>query len=291
MSRYIYSIVRCLPDPRTGEFVNVAAVAGDPITGDWSYRQLSNLERVRKFAGHSALQAALSCLLKVGDQIDENRVALLEDQAEPLAEEWLERLHHDHRNVVQFSPPAPLLAEDAEEALGLIFEQLLIDPVASHRPRGVTRHDLRRSLRDAFRQAAVADEYVRAKVQIHVGEKVHSPIDFAIANGRVVQLTQAWSFCLGQVDDVPMKVKAWGYALKELRGGVDSRVVDSIGRVSSIDSNVDLQVLVAPPETSDQAVAFEEAEQVFADVGAEVHVAYEVGQVGARAAELAQLLG
>ena len=39
MGRYVYSLVRCVPDPRTGEFVNVGAIAGDPFTGDWSVRQ------------------------------------------------------------------------------------------------------------------------------------------------------------------------------------------------------------------------------------------------------------
>ncbi|WP_436760424.1 DUF3037 domain-containing protein [Streptosporangium sp. V21-05] len=55
MSRYIYSIVRCLPDPRTGEFVNVGAVAGDPDTGDWAVRRLSNTDRIKKFAPPAAI--------------------------------------------------------------------------------------------------------------------------------------------------------------------------------------------------------------------------------------------
>ena len=50
MSRYLYSIIRCLPDPQTGEFVNVGVIAGDPATGDWAVRRLSNIERIRRFA-------------------------------------------------------------------------------------------------------------------------------------------------------------------------------------------------------------------------------------------------
>jgi hypothetical protein len=72
MSRYIYSIVRCLPDPRTGEFMNVGAIAGDPATGDWAIRQLSNTERVRKFAGDKALKHALNFVYVPGSEIDQN---------------------------------------------------------------------------------------------------------------------------------------------------------------------------------------------------------------------------
>src|SRR5260221_14556979 len=115
MNRYLYSLVRCVPDPRTGEFVNVGAIAGDPVTGDWSVRQIANESRIRKFAGGASLDAAHSFLTRVGLQIDETR-ALMEDDAAVtlLGDSWLQSLHHDHRNVVQLSPPAPMVAEDAE---------------------------------------------------------------------------------------------------------------------------------------------------------------------------------
>lgn len=132
MSRYIYSIVRCLPDPRTGEFMNVGAIAGDPLTGDWAIRQLSNTDRVRKFAGASALGAASDFIFNVGSEIDLNRQAL-DDGSDLLGEDWLARLHHDHRNVVQLSPPAPLIAQSAAQALEVIFNHMIIDRAAESR--------------------------------------------------------------------------------------------------------------------------------------------------------------
>ncbi|MFC3983010.1 DUF3037 domain-containing protein [Streptosporangium jomthongense] len=290
MSRYVYSIVRCLPDPRTGEFVNVGAVAGDPVTGDWTIRQISNLDRARKFAGTAALETAISQLIHLDEEIDRSRTALLEDHGEPLGEEWLLKLHRDHRNVVQFSEPAPLLAHSAEEALAFVFEHLIIDPVSASKHPSVTKRDLHRDLREAFRAALISEEYIRAKVQIHVGARVHTPVDFAIANGRVVQLTQTWSFRLAQVEDVPLQVKAWGYALERLRRGEDARVIDSLGRTSTISPDVDLQVVIAPPETRKQTEAFEESQQVFDTLYAHVHSLDEVQAVTSRAAELAQAL-
>ncbi|WP_066373872.1 DUF3037 domain-containing protein [Herbidospora mongoliensis] len=290
MSRYVYSIVRCLPDPRTGEFVNVGAIAGDPVTGDWSYRQLSNLERARKFAGRPAVEVVLGSLLDLDEQIDRHKEALRQDRGQLIPDNWLDRLHHDHRNVVQFSAPAPILADSAEDALAVIFEHMLIDPVATARQHSVTRYDLQRTMRQAFQRAEIPEDFVRPRVQIYVGEKLHSPVDFAIANGRVVQLSQAWSFRLAQVDEVPLRIKAWGYALQRLRSGDTARVIDSAGRVSEIDQHVDLQVMIAPPETSEQVAAFEEAQQVFRDVDAEVHLPAEVDELGLKAAELARRL-
>ncbi|AQZ60226.1 unnamed protein product [[Actinomadura] parvosata subsp. kistnae] len=290
MSRYIYSIVRCLPDPRTGEFVNIGAIAGDPTTGDWSLRQLSNLQRVRRFVDRPILETATGCLLKLYDEIERHQAALLEDTGEPLGEDWLERLHRDHRNIVQFSAPAPVIANDAQEALAFVFEHLIVDPVESPKHRSVTRHALQSQMRKAYQEAHLDERLVRAKVQLHVGAKLQSAMDFAIANGRVVQLTQTWSFRLAQVDEVPDRVKSWGYALGRFRDGEDARVVDALGNVSRIARDVDLEVVIAPPETPEETKAYEEAEQVFKNLGAEIHSSEDVAAISTKAAELAQSL-
>ncbi|GAA2204015.1 hypothetical protein GCM10009850_001350 [Nonomuraea monospora] len=288
MSRYIYSIVRCLPDPKTGEFVNIGAIAGDPTTGDWSLRQLSNLQRVRRFVDRPVLETATGCLLRLYDEIERNQAALVEDTGEPLGEDWLYRLHHDYRNIVQFSAPAPVIANDAHEALAFVFEHLIVDPVESPRHPSVTRHALQSQMRKAYQDANIAEHLVRTKVQLHVGAKLQSSMDFAIANGRVLQLTQTWSFRLTQVDEVPDRVKSWGYAIGRFRDGEEARVVDALGNVSLITPDVDLEVVIAPPETPAETKAYEEAEQVFENLGAKVHSSQEVGAVSAKAAELAR---
>ncbi|MEV0821135.1 DUF3037 domain-containing protein [Nonomuraea rubra] len=169
MSYYIYSIVRCLPEPRTGEFINIGAIAGDPTTGDWSLRRLSNLRRVRRFVDRPILKTATGCLLKLYDEIERNQAALLEDGGEPLSEDWLDRLHRDYRNIVQFSAPARVIANDAQEALAVVFEQLIVDPPESPEHRSVTRLALQSHMRRAYREAGIAEHLVRAEVQLHVG--------------------------------------------------------------------------------------------------------------------------
>ena len=54
--RYVFSLVRCVPNPRTGEFVNVGAIAGDPESEDWSVRQVGQwITAVRAATRHQAI--------------------------------------------------------------------------------------------------------------------------------------------------------------------------------------------------------------------------------------------
>lgn len=288
MSRYIYSIIRCLPDPQTGEFVNYGAIAGDPVTGDWGIRQLSKTDRVRRFAPVAVLDVASSFMLRLGTMIDAQRTPL---ENEILGEEWLQGLHHDHRNIVQLSPPAPILADSAQEALELIFQHMIIDPVTQPRQASMNKDAITRELRDVYRRVDIDPSLVRKRPQVFVGAHVNYTVDFAIANGRAVQLTQAWSFRRSSLDEVSMQVKAWGYALDRLRGGEEARVIDTTTRqISTIDAAVDLQVVVMPPETPPQERCFDEAKEIFAGLGAQVHSLDDVDAVGARAEMLVKNL-
>ncbi|GAA1015970.1 hypothetical protein Aple_011160 [Acrocarpospora pleiomorpha] len=286
MSRYLYSIIRCLPDPQTGEFVNVGVIAGDPDTGDWAIRRLSNIERIRKFASQAALEVSDRFIARITGEIDDARAAAEADTGEPLGEAWLNRLCRDHRNTVQLSAPAPVLAGHAEAALELIFRSMMIDPAMQPRQETVSRNRAIQDLRDAYNRAEIPGSLLKPRVRVFVGERLHSPIDFAVANGTVVQLTQAWSFQVTVIDDLSTRVKAWGYAIERLRRGDAARLVDAQDSVSGVSSDVDLQIVVVPPKTAHQGIAYEEAQQVFSGLGAAVHTLDDVDAVPARAAAL-----
>lgn len=283
--RYIYSLVRCVPDPRTGEFVNIGAIAGDADTGDWAVRQVSSERRAIKLAGAGALAAVHGFLARAQEAI-EMQDLLIDDQGgtEYLTEEWLHRLHQDHRNLVQLAPPTPMVADSAEDALDLIFERMIIDPVAQTRGY-VTKHAVLADVREAYRTAELDPIAVRPRAEVFVGANVHAGVDFAVANGVTVQLTQAWSFQRAGVDEVSTQVKAWAYALGRVRDGETARVVAG-DQVSTIAPDVDLQVVVARPKTRDQEKAYEEAAQVFEDLDATVNDFGAAQAVGERAATL-----
>src|SRR5215468_11068995 len=100
MTRYFYSLVRCVPSPRTGEFINIAAIAGSEESGEWSIRQIQNESRAKKLCSADDLAVVHGFLASSWDVIDlHNSEVLLVDEpvGEPLTPEWLRRLHHDHR--------------------------------------------------------------------------------------------------------------------------------------------------------------------------------------------------
>lgn len=285
MSRYLYSVVRCVPDPRTGEFLNVGAIAGDPITGDWSIRQISNATRIRRLADPSVVAAVHGWMAWVGEQVDDQLSLLDEGDGEPLGEDWLLALHREQRNVVQLSKPVPVIADNVDDALTLVFDQMIIDPL----PRGykfVTKHRVLAEVREAYRQAHIEDKHVRPRVEVYVGDRVHSPVDFAVTNRTVVQLTQAWSFQKATVSEVSTQVKAWGYALRRVRDGDEARVLNGNHKAAAVPENVSIDVVVAEPKTSEQEDVFGEALQVFSNLDASVRGLDDVHEVGERAAAL-----
>ncbi|GAA4206277.1 hypothetical protein GCM10022252_68190 [Streptosporangium oxazolinicum] len=290
MSRYIYSIVRCLPDPRTGEFVNVGAIAGDPNTGDWAVRRLSNTERIKKFAPAPAIDVTDRFMVRLSSEIAEARESLETDNSHPFGDDWLLKLHHDHRNIVQLSPPVPIVANHAEAALDIIFGRMIIDPASQPRQVTVGKDRVVQDLRKAYAQAQIPAHLLRPKSEVFIGDKLHSAIDMAIANGKVAQLAQGWSFRVTGMERLLTQVKAWGFALERLRRGDEARVVDAQGRLSEVARDVNLQVVIATPETIQQEAAYEEAEQVFHTLGAEVHPVENVGAVSARAVDLVREL-
>ena len=284
MSRFVYSLVRCVPEPRTGEFINIAAIAGDPLTGDWTVRQVGNESRVRKIAGPQDLAVVHRFISRLGAEIDEQWQLMDQGDGKPLSEIWLKELHANHQNIVQLSSPAPIVADDVDDAMDLIFSRLIIDPV--RQPRGgITKSTLLANLRAVYREFDVDPDLVRPSVEVFVGDRVHTGFDFAIANGEALQLTQAWSFQRAGIDEIGLQVKAWGYALGRLRAGDKARMVDSQSAVSTVARDVDVEVVIAEPRTSDQLAVFEEATQVFQELGVSVHPG-EASAIGQRAASL-----
>jgi hypothetical protein len=232
------------------------------------------------------LQAVHGFLARVGLQIDSMQPGMLEYSADLLSESWLQDLYHDHRNVVQLSAPTPIVADNAEQALEILFSRQIIDPVSQTREGTLTKHRVLHDLRRAYQRAELDPRVVRPGVELLVGDRVHTSLDFAIANGTTVQLTQGWSFQGTLISAVSEQVKAWAYALKCLRDGEDSRVAGVDDWISNVASDVDLEVVVIQPNTSEQELVYEEAQQVFTQLDASVHDLEDVDAVSQRAAEL-----
>lgn len=285
MVQHLYSVVKCVPNPNTGEFVNIAALVGDPSTGQWQIKRLSDERRVRRIVGPAALGACHQYLVQLESEIDESWEALMHGGGDALGKDWLQLICDDHRNVVQFTPPMAVNAEDIDGALEQVFRFRLADTPVERRPRVITKHTMKAALRDAYRDVDLPSGYLHEGVDLVVGANVHGAVDFAIANGQAFQLAQAWSFQLTGIDDLVLQIKAWAYAIDRLRQGERAKLLRGSG-VSDVGREVEVDVVVAEPLVSEQTEVFAEASQVFEELGAKVYSWDKASAVAHRAHEL-----
>lgn len=183
--RYVYSVVRFVPDPARGEFVNIAAIVGSEESSEWQWSQVDNPVRARAIDDRSALGAVWAFLDRVGREMDgyeRAQESLFEPEVE-LSEDWLQRLYVDHQNLVQLSPPAPMVAASAEEALERVFDEMIPDPVRRRHPFR-KKHDALAAVRRAYGKYSVQKGVnLRERVAL---ETLHhrERFDFAVTNGR-----------------------------------------------------------------------------------------------------------
>ena len=128
--RCLYSIIRYVPDPARGEFVNVGVIAGSDLTGEWEVRCLDDLAAsADRLAGDGSTISAVSEFVKEVGQVFYERRALgrplLEGPPPVPSEAWLDQVHTDSRNIVQLSEPAPIAADSISHAAGKVFELLV----------------------------------------------------------------------------------------------------------------------------------------------------------------------
>ena len=258
---YFFSMLRFVPDPARGEFVNIGAIAGDEDSQDWELRLISNLKRARSIDHAAFLPHALEVAGEFQDRL------ATEDLPAPqkgwLTWSELRSLSGEMNNILQLSAPAPIDADSAEGALDVVFDELVLDP-AARRFRFEKKHRAVTAIRQAYRAVAVPDEYVRQHVVVASGA-FKSPFDFAIQNGRAVQLVQCWSFQLPNQDELADQVKAWAWTMHELRRhGGELRLN---GAAIDLPQELDVGVVYIPPTDDGDSSAFEEARAAFDEVG------------------------
>jgi hypothetical protein len=256
MGKYQYSLVRCVPEPRTGEFINIGAIAGSSEEGDWATREIENLKRAAKLCGGAELSAVLEFIANAARQISE-----AEDTFFPMPDNWLEEMASERRNVVQLSEPRLAVGQSAEEVLDLVCARQLIDPATS-RQAFVSKSKLLARIRSQLKTRMESAQVLERPILTVGDSHITAQLDYAFGTNQAVQLTQAWSFQKETVEDVATDVKAWGYALERLRNGGISRLHGG-DRLLIISGEVPIGVIVAPPTTHRQHEVFEEAREVF----------------------------
>lgn len=285
--RYIYSLIRFVPEPARGEFVNVGAIVGSDETSEWQVRQVENPVRARAIDEHASLGAVWSFIDRIGADIDRFEACLhrpVPGADADLSEDWLWRLHTDHQNVVQLSAPTPMLAASADEALERIFDLMVLDPAVRKYPF-VKKHAALAALRHAYRDHEITKGRELCERVVLQTPRHAERFDFAVTNGQVVQLTQTWSFQVPDQQTLAEQVKAWGWTVRDVRTNGGS-VSTAAGEALGVDADVDVKVVYVPALPAAPAPAFADAQHVFADLHVSAFPHEQAGNVAKRAREL-----
>lgn len=283
--RYVYSMIRFVPDPARGEFVNVGTVVGSEDAGEWRLRLIDNLKRARALDDRGVLPSLWSFADEIGRCIDHAEASLESAVAEPveLTERWLEGLWQGYRNVVQLSRPAPLVAEDLEHAVSMVFDGLVVDPEHRRFPFA-SKQPVLAAARQAYLGGGIRKGIHIAERKVVKGKHHRQRFDFLVMNGQAVQLTQTWSFQRPDQQQLAEDVKAWAWSVQELRegGGVVDLATETMVRVPP---DVEILAVYMPPLSSSAGV-LDEAMSAFEDISVEPVTINDVGQIGRRAKEL-----
>lgn len=257
---YFYSVLRFVPDPARSEFVNIGAVAGSDDTADWTLRLVSNLSRARAIDDSGSLGTALAFLGEI-----ESRIAALDTLPDigpsRMSRDLVVRWTHEMRNVLQFTAPAPVIAGSADDALDLIFEELVLDPATRHF-RFEKKHRAVKATLDSYRRAEIPNDSISQRVRVSSG-RFRDDFDFAVHNGAVVQLVRCWSFQLPAQDQLAEEVKAWGWMVEQLREHGGEVGTDGWPLPMPVGVTAHLGVVYVPPLADQEAPAFQEAQDVW----------------------------
>lgn len=164
-----------------------------------------------------------------------------------------------------------------------IFAELVVDP-APHRGGENTKHPALAAVRRAYKAAGLAKAHdVHERVVARAGDH-RERMDFAVANGRVVQLTQTWSFRVADQDTLAENVRAWGWTVRAIKD--EGGTVDLGERSIEIPHDVNVAVVMVPPVKSENAAAVNDARAVFEKLGVEAVDVEHADDVAAAASDL-----
>lgn len=246
--RYDFWVIRYVPDPIRGEFVNIGVIAG--AAEDWSLRRVSNLRRASRIGGSATVTEAF--LRRIESSIEDNLQAVESllplDGAPAFGKGRIEDLRLRMNNIVQISDPRPVLAGSSEEAADMAFELMVVDSDHTVRHRSRTRvvHDLR----EAFNLRPELVHHVAQHQVASVGPQM-TTVDFAVRNAKVHQISQVWGFDVRDTRNLQTQIRAWNYLLGLLRaeGGY---LKSKTGHTNAnIPSNVEINAVFTDPTTSE----------------------------------------
>ena len=288
--RYVYSVVRFVPDPARGESVNLAVLAGSDDSSEWELRWVDSRKRARALDDRGVLPGAIAGVERLAREIDDYSEAIDNDLAPSveLSEGWLRSLSTHSLNTIQFSAPLPLLAADLNDAISMAAAEFLApagDVESASAPLSLRKHAALAAARRAFRSEGLRrGRHYAERVDVLAGPHGREAFDFVVYDGRAVQLVQAWSFQTALQGDLSRRVRAWAWALEGLRRSGGTAVADA--RNLAIEPNVAVSAIYVPPSGAEAHSVWEEASAAFRELQVRAIPFEEAGRLAVEAARL-----
>ena len=122
--RYVYTVVKFVPDTAPAECVNVGVIVGSDETGEWAMQRVSDTARAAAIGGDSA-EILIADLF---EWLDVEMERLLERSALGANEQYLDDFAvRCHRGYNQIRQSAPIVADSLQEALDSAFNTMVAD--------------------------------------------------------------------------------------------------------------------------------------------------------------------
>lgn len=262
--RYTYWVIRHVPSPVRGEYVNIGLIVG--ASGhDWAIQHVESFARANRIGGEASRAAGFLDRLasRVEDTLLPPAMQLRNDN-QPLTEAWLESLRPHLQNTVQLSHPRPISAGSADDALRIIYPLLIEEAAPVLRPN--RRTNVVRAVRRYYADLPELHKGTNflTDVRVRVGRQ-RGQFDNALGQVSPELLTHAWSFQLEKIEPVEERIGAWNFLLSRMRdsdsGGLILETRD--GSVRTLDHDVRVQVVHDTPTGPEQREALERAREAW----------------------------
>jgi len=273
MTKYQYSIIRFVPSPIRGEFVNLGLIVGSDQTGEWLIDVVSSRSRATKLDDENVFPMVAADIQRLQSNIESYSDPDMFGASVDLSLDWLRELSRDSQNLLQFSTPKTVLATSAQEALDKLWRFLVFEPTKSSRT-SVTKISVLSRYWTALKEHEFSAKNIKKKVLLETS-KVHLPIDVIVHNGEVKDITQCWSLQIKDTDGLVNDIRSWGWTMRTLREKGGDIIVNE--RRIPVPSDVRIGVVYAP---SDDSKVTDEAFEVFQnkDVDAQCVLMNEVDE-------------
>lgn len=288
MPRYRYSVVRFVPSPARGEQVNPGMIVGSDATAEWvidiadQKRRATSLDDAGIWPNVAGELERLKSRFP-GDDDDDDLAGVKTE----INEDWLAQIAAESKNVIQFSPPQLVTAENAESAMAKLWNTFIVESVRPKR-NAVSKKAVISRYWTSLTSNRLGKDHLKKRARLKTSHKT-ALIDIAIHNGVAKRLTQCWSLQVQDTEKLLNEVKARDWTMQVLRdsGGVITDDKKSFG----VSKDVELSIVYAQPPADQSDEFILEAIDIIlhSDVGAKGVPLEQADQHAAEGAALLEL--